>query len=391
MLSTGFASRMVLTASSCLAAALFAATVSAAPAPAPKPTATATAPAANKPAGPPRVAVLDFRTTGEMVAGVGDGVAENLRSALALAGNYVLVERGEIQQVMKEQSLGQTGMVADDQAIKVGHLLGAKMVVVGSVTRLGEVYTLNARMIDAETGVVASARSLKTNSVDGLADLVDQIAPTLGVTKPAAAPRPAPTSTTTASSNTKSATTNTTAASTAPKTAPTGAGTTPIHASVSAASEGEDKGGMAPVMTVKDVLTEESKHDGNWGRNQLLAIVQRAPHNHVALYYLAVRDLHRHDLANAERWLDRILADKPAIPTWMMPWTYVQKGVVTEQLGRVADARQAFQAAIALPDTPSAVNGMPSTHRTAQMGLTRLMASKGRPGRRPPIPAAVSR
>ncbi|MBC7542874.1 MAG: DUF2380 domain-containing protein [Candidatus Sericytochromatia bacterium] len=122
-----------------------------------------------------RVAVVDFRTIGAPT-NFGEAVAENLRNELVHQQKYTVVERSQIQQALKEQHFGQTGLVDAKQAITLGRLLGAKVIVVGSVTKIGSTYTVNARFIDVETGEATDARSLKTRDVDDIASVVDELA-----------------------------------------------------------------------------------------------------------------------------------------------------------------------------------------------------------------------
>ena len=125
-----------------------------------------------------RVAIVDFRAIGAP-ATFGEAVAENLRNSLVQQKEFTVVERAQIQQALKEQHFGQTGLVDAKQAVTLGRLLGAKVIVVGSLTKIGNTYTINARFIDVETGEATDARSLKTRDVDDIASVVDQLAAAL--------------------------------------------------------------------------------------------------------------------------------------------------------------------------------------------------------------------
>lgn len=93
-----------------------------------------------------RVAVLDFDygTVQTYVAGlygsdvdVGKGVATMLVSQLMQNGTYVLIERTQIERVLNEQNLGQEGRVDASTAAKLGRLLGADAIILGSITQFG--------------------------------------------------------------------------------------------------------------------------------------------------------------------------------------------------------------------------------------------------------------
>ena len=68
---------------------------------------------------------------------IGKAVTDMLTTEIAKTGCFVLVEREQLAKVMAEQALGQTGAVDEASAPKVGKLLGAEFVLIGSVTQFG--------------------------------------------------------------------------------------------------------------------------------------------------------------------------------------------------------------------------------------------------------------
>jgi len=68
---------------------------------------------------------------------VGDGMADMVTTALVKSGRYRVFERQEIDNVLKEQALGQSGVVTPESAAKAGKMLGAEIAVVGAVTEFG--------------------------------------------------------------------------------------------------------------------------------------------------------------------------------------------------------------------------------------------------------------
>lgn len=103
----------------------------------------------------PVVAVFTFGSGGRGRAGV--AVSELLTHRLLALPDVVVVERSELRRVLEEQSLQASAAVDPESAVKVGRLLGAGLLVLGSVEKLGGRYGINARAVDAETGEVASA------------------------------------------------------------------------------------------------------------------------------------------------------------------------------------------------------------------------------------------
>jgi curli biogenesis system outer membrane secretion channel CsgG len=68
---------------------------------------------------------------------VGEGMADMLVTALVKSGNYLVVERQEIDALLAEQDLGTSGIVTPQTAAKVGKMLGVEVAVVGAVTEFG--------------------------------------------------------------------------------------------------------------------------------------------------------------------------------------------------------------------------------------------------------------
>lgn len=68
---------------------------------------------------------------------VGDGMADMLITALVESGKYQVIERTELDHIMKEQGLGQSGLVTQESAATIGKLLGVELAVIGAVTEFG--------------------------------------------------------------------------------------------------------------------------------------------------------------------------------------------------------------------------------------------------------------
>jgi curli biogenesis system outer membrane secretion channel CsgG len=65
---------------------------------------------------------------------IGEGLTEMLTSELFKTDRFIMVERAALADIVKEQELGQTGLVRSGTAAKVGELLGAQLLVAGAVT-----------------------------------------------------------------------------------------------------------------------------------------------------------------------------------------------------------------------------------------------------------------
>jgi curli biogenesis system outer membrane secretion channel CsgG len=69
---------------------------------------------------------------------IGEGLAEMLTTELVKTGQFIVVERQGLGDVVGEQALGQSGLVRGETAARTGQMLGAQIVVRGAVTEFEE-------------------------------------------------------------------------------------------------------------------------------------------------------------------------------------------------------------------------------------------------------------
>jgi curli biogenesis system outer membrane secretion channel CsgG len=85
-----------------------------------------------------RIAVVNFEDKAHYGHNIGQGIADMLVTKLVESKKYLVVERNELDAILKEQGLGQSGLVTQQSAAKVGQLLGVEMIVTGSISEFGE-------------------------------------------------------------------------------------------------------------------------------------------------------------------------------------------------------------------------------------------------------------
>ncbi|MFH0780988.1 MAG: CsgG/HfaB family protein [Pseudomonadota bacterium] len=116
------------------------------------------------------VAVLDFESIGSEEH-LGKAVAEIMRTELVGADRFRVVERAQIKQALQEQALQMSGATDTQNAVKIGKLLGADLIIVGSVVKIGNSYTVNSRMIDVKTGEAQLGRNATGTDLNLLTSL----------------------------------------------------------------------------------------------------------------------------------------------------------------------------------------------------------------------------
>ncbi len=86
-------------------------------------------------------------------------VAELLVTQLANSEHVRLVERLRIDAILEEQELQRQGLT-EANGIRLGQILNADLIVLGSIGAFGTSHTLSARILDTETGEAISGRQV---------------------------------------------------------------------------------------------------------------------------------------------------------------------------------------------------------------------------------------
>ena len=151
-----------------------------------------------------RLAVLTFEdktsqpySFGFMGKDAGDAFSEMLTTALVKTGNYIVIERNELQQLLDEQSLGASGITTQESAAQLGNVLGAELVIIGAVSEFGNaksttggstrrlgigidnskaVVAVDVRIVDPSTSEILAAEDIrKSKSKKGLSVRVKDV------------------------------------------------------------------------------------------------------------------------------------------------------------------------------------------------------------------------
>lgn len=127
------------------------------------------------------VAVFDFDSKDEAVRDLGPKVATLINAQLSAEPQIVTVERAELEKVLGEQELGLSGTVSPDTAAKVGHLMGAKVLVTGRVFKADKELILVAKIIGTETSRVYG-ELVKGSAEGSLTELAGALAKKIAAT-----------------------------------------------------------------------------------------------------------------------------------------------------------------------------------------------------------------
>ena len=131
------------------------------------------------------VAVLDFEGRGisKLEAAT---LTDRLSSELANTNAVILVERGQMSEILNEQGFQQSGCTSAECAAEVGALLGVQNMISGAFGKLGNTYTIDAKMFSVESGAtVKSVSKSYKGEIDGLITEIEILAwEIVGLTAP---------------------------------------------------------------------------------------------------------------------------------------------------------------------------------------------------------------
>jgi len=106
----------------------------------------------------PILSILDLRTSGVSKADA-DVLLDYLSSHLVESGAYTIIDRSQRETVLKEIEFSQSDCTDEACQLRIGKLLSANRIVIGSVGKLDQIYLLTLKMIEVETGRLLKAVS----------------------------------------------------------------------------------------------------------------------------------------------------------------------------------------------------------------------------------------
>ena len=101
------------------------------------------------------IAVFDF-IGNDINSNTARTLSDRLRIELVKYNFINVLERNRIDAILEEQAIQMSGCV-DECLVEVGKLLGATSIITGSIGKVGDYYTINARKINATTGKLENA------------------------------------------------------------------------------------------------------------------------------------------------------------------------------------------------------------------------------------------
>ncbi len=126
------------------------------------------------------VAVLDFKnlTKNKGYDFLEKTISDSLITTLQKSGNFNLIERQRLAALIDEKKLSLTGLLDQDTAAgkKIGTLLKADNLILGSFSAIGDRIEVNARLVSVDTGEILSAEKISEKMGDKLFTRINELA-----------------------------------------------------------------------------------------------------------------------------------------------------------------------------------------------------------------------
>ena len=111
------------------------------------------------------MAITDFDASGitpEIAASVADFIQDGLRQT----GRFTVIERKNVQKLLKEQMFQKTGCTSTDCAVEIGKMLNVNNIVTGRVSQMGSRIVISLSLVDVEAGKISLTDSVECGSVE---------------------------------------------------------------------------------------------------------------------------------------------------------------------------------------------------------------------------------
>jgi TolB-like protein len=123
------------------------------------------------------IAVLKLESGGMLTTSEELALTNRLRSMLVRTNAFNVVERGRMEEILKEVGFQQTGCTSVECAVEVGRILNVQQMIAGNIGKLGSLYTIDINVIDVETAqIIRSFSKNYRGEIEGLIQYMEVIA-----------------------------------------------------------------------------------------------------------------------------------------------------------------------------------------------------------------------
>lgn len=114
-----------------------------------------------------KIAVLDFQTNGTPQF-IGNAVADITATVFKTDNDIIILERSQIKQILKERDLLKNDKTDLKDAIEFGQILSVNKLIIGSVSKIGNSYTITGKIVEIKSGAIEYAESENCAEIDDI-------------------------------------------------------------------------------------------------------------------------------------------------------------------------------------------------------------------------------
>jgi Mg-chelatase subunit ChlD/TolB-like protein len=113
-------------------------------------------------------AVMPIGISNDHLSADAEYFSELLLLSFSRNRSFTAVERQDLQTILKELKIHHSGLVKEENAVEVGRMLGAKMIVTGRIIEKGDTYVIFLKLVHVETAEILSVTRLLVDKKLGI-------------------------------------------------------------------------------------------------------------------------------------------------------------------------------------------------------------------------------
>lgn len=121
-----------------------------------------------------RVVVVDLKAD-DVSPTTARTITNMIRTELVNDGKFAVIERNQMEAILKEQGFSQTGCTDEACVIQMGRMLSANKMLMGEVSGVGNNMYITVRVVDVEKGVVDFAEKVVARSNERLDEVTSEL------------------------------------------------------------------------------------------------------------------------------------------------------------------------------------------------------------------------
>ncbi len=98
------------------------------------------------------VAIFDFDVVGKLDHDISRPLSDSVRNVIVRSGKFKVMDRANMDRILKEQAFQMTGSVLKERAVEAGQFLGVGRIIIGSIGIVGKTYFISLSLVNIESG-----------------------------------------------------------------------------------------------------------------------------------------------------------------------------------------------------------------------------------------------